>query len=326
MSVAAGCNFEWAQFGYGGGNTRATSDTSLAQADVPRLADLFVGPTGAAVTSSPAVVGNVAYVTSDAGTLVAFDADASGACTGTPVSCPPLWTATIQAAGTNGGPGTVSSSPAVSGGVVFVGSSDGRLEAFDAAGSTNCSGTPKICTPLWTATLGGSIVGSPMVSGGVVYVGSTNGTFDAFDATGATNCSGTPKVCTPLWTASTGGAINGSAAVAGSRVYVASANGKVVAFDAAGSDGCSGTPTTCTARWTGDTGSTIGSSSPAISGTTLYVGAADGRLSAFDTAGGTGCSGTPSVCAPSWTMATGGAIRGIAGRRQRRGVRRLDRR
>ncbi len=117
-----------------------------------------------------------------------------------------------------------------------------------------------------------------------------------------------PKVCTPLWKASPGGAINGSAAVTGGRVYVATAVGTVVAFDAAGSDGCSGTPTTCTARWTGDTGSTIGFSSPAISGSTLFIGAADGRLSAFDTTGGVGCTGTPSVCDPRWTMATGGAI------------------
>ena len=308
--MAAGCNIDWAQFGYGSGNTRATSDTTVNQSNLARLADLFVGPAGGAISSSPAVAAHVAYVTSDAGTLTAFSGDLSSACSDTPVNCPPLWTATIQSPGTNGGAGTLSSSPAVSGGVVFVGSSDGRLEAFDAAGTTNCSGTPKVCTPLWTATLGGSIVGSPTVDGNVVYVGSTNGKFDAFDAAGTTNCSGTPKVCTPLWTATLGAAIDGSAAVAGGNVYVASADGTVKGFDAAGATNCSGTPTICTPLWTGDTGSTISSSSPAISGTTLYVGSTDGALSAFDTSGATGCTGSPPVCSPQWTMSTGGAIAG----------------
>ena len=48
---------------------------------------------------------------------------------------------------------------------------DAKLYAFDAAGTTNCSGTPKTCTPLWTATTGGA-VSSPAVANGVVYVGS----------------------------------------------------------------------------------------------------------------------------------------------------------
>src|SRR5690348_4450715 len=54
----------------------------------------------------------------------------------------------------------VKSSPAVVGGVVYVGSTDGKLYAFDAAGSTGCSGTPKICNPLWTASTGSYIVSS----------------------------------------------------------------------------------------------------------------------------------------------------------------------
>ena len=47
--------------------------------------------------------------------------------------------------------GAVTSSPAVAGGVVYVGATDGKLYAFDANGVTGCSGTPKTCTALWTA-------------------------------------------------------------------------------------------------------------------------------------------------------------------------------
>jgi outer membrane protein assembly factor BamB len=55
------------------------------------------------------------------------------------------------------------SSPAVANGVVYVGSDDGTLYAFDAAGGTNCGGAPKICFPLWSATTGGPVFSSPAV-------------------------------------------------------------------------------------------------------------------------------------------------------------------
>jgi outer membrane protein assembly factor BamB len=305
--VAAGCNFDWTQFGYQGGSLRTSGDTSLTQAELPRLAPQFAGQAGGAVTSSAAEANGVSYVTSDAGTLVAFDAKGTtGVCSGTPNTCQPLWSATIQAAGTNHA--TLSSSPAVSSGTVMVGSSDGRLLAFDAAGSTNCSGTPKVCTPLWTANVGTAIVGSPTVSGTVVYVGTTDGALRAFDIAGTTGCSGTPKICAPLWTADTGSSIVDTPTVSAGRVYVGSANGDVSGYDAAGSAGCSGTPTTCAALWTGATGSSITTSSPAVDHGMLFVGATDGRLSAFDTTSAAGCSGTPTRCAPAWTVATGGAI------------------
>jgi hypothetical protein len=74
----------------------------------------------------------------------------------------------------------VFSSPAVVNGVVFVGSGDGKLYACAAAGNTNCSGTPKTCTPLWTAPTGGAVQSSPSVANGVVYVGSGDGKLYAF--------------------------------------------------------------------------------------------------------------------------------------------------
>jgi hypothetical protein len=63
---------------------------------------------------------------------------------------------------------------------VYVGSYDHKLYAFDAAGSTNCSGNPPTCSPLWTATTGSVLVSSPAVANGVVYVGSFDRNLYAF--------------------------------------------------------------------------------------------------------------------------------------------------
>jgi outer membrane protein assembly factor BamB len=67
-------------------------------------------------------------------------------------------------------------SPAVANGVVYVGSEDEKLYAFNAGG---CGGHPT-CAPLWTATTFGAIVSSPAVANAVVYVGSGNGKLYAF--------------------------------------------------------------------------------------------------------------------------------------------------
>jgi outer membrane protein assembly factor BamB len=64
--------------------------------------------------------------------------------------------------------------------VVLVGSSDGNLYAFDAAGTTDCSGTPTFCLPLWTGSTGGGVDSSPAIANGMVYVGSEDGKLYAF--------------------------------------------------------------------------------------------------------------------------------------------------
>src|SRR5205823_10141494 len=64
-------------------------------------------------------------------------------------------------------------SPAVANGRAYSGAS-----VFDAAGTTNCSGNPKTCQPLWTTTAGGS----QAVVGGVEYVGADK--LYAYDAAG----------------------------------------------------------------------------------------------------------------------------------------------
>src|SRR5262249_16822710 len=65
---------------------------------------------------------------------------------------------------------------AVANGIVYVGSTDNHLYAFDA----------KTGAPVWQAATGSFIMSSPAVANGVVYVGSNDGRVYAFDAeTGA---------------------------------------------------------------------------------------------------------------------------------------------
>jgi outer membrane protein assembly factor BamB len=181
------------------------------------------------------------------------------------------------------------SSPAVVGGVVYVGSLDHKLYAFDAAGSANCSGTPTTCNPLWTATTGDSITASPAVANGTVYVGSFDANLYAFDAQGNTNCAGTPKVCTPLWTAPTGGAARSSPSVANGLVYVRSdlppgpnTTSSLYAFDANGITNCSGSPKVCLPLLNKIThGSSATLSDPIISHGVVYYADDDARLHAL---------------------------------------------
>jgi hypothetical protein len=163
------------------------------------------------------------YVGSSDHSLYAFDAAGSAGCTaGTTRSCPPLWTAPTA--------GAVSSSPAVSGGEVYVGSDDSNLYAFDASGARTCSGSPKVCSPLWHAPTGGAVRSSPAVANQVVYVGSSDGQLYAFDSNGAQNCTASPVACAPLWSQDTGGAVTSSPAISSGLIYVGSAAGSVRAY------------------------------------------------------------------------------------------------
>ena len=298
--VLAGCN--WNSFsGLGSDNTRWSPDTGLNTSNVGSLITKWTGATGGQIlTSSPAVVNGVAYVGSSDDKLYAYDANGVTNCGGTPVeTCSPLWTAST-------GGSLWDSSPTVHYGVVYVGSGDGKLYAYDANGVTNCGGTPKTCSPLWTATTGGGVESSPNVVNGVVYVGSRDGKLYAYDANGVTNCGGTPKTCSPLWTATTGAGVSSSPAVANGVVYVGSDDDKLYAYDANGVTNCGGTPKTCSPLWTAATIESI-DSSPAVSNSgVVYVGSSDGNLYAFDAKGATNCGGTPKTCSPLWSAVVAG--------------------
>ena len=163
--------------------------------------------------------------------------------------------------------GAVGSSPAVANGVVYVGSGDGHLYAFDAV-----TGAVK-----WSSATGGAVGSSPAVVSGVVYVGSGDGHLYAFDAvTGAVK-----------WSSATGGAVGSSPAVVNGVVYVGSGDGHLYAFDAV----------TGAVKWSSATGGAVGSSPAVVSGV-VYVGSSDDRLYAFDAVTG----------AVKWSSATGGAV------------------
>jgi outer membrane protein assembly factor BamB len=115
----------------------------------------------------------VAYVGANPN-LYAFDATGKINCSGFPETCAPLWSASLGEAV------AVQASPAVGNGVVYIGSSNFNLYAFDAAGVLNCSGAPKTCSPLWSVTLGDVVYSSPAVANGFVYVGSFDGKLYAF--------------------------------------------------------------------------------------------------------------------------------------------------
>ncbi len=65
---------------------------------------------------------------------------------------------------------SVSATPAVVNGVVYVVDGLGGLTAYDAAGPSHCTVSPA-CPRLWGADTGSGVGGTPAVIGGVLYVG-----------------------------------------------------------------------------------------------------------------------------------------------------------
>jgi outer membrane protein assembly factor BamB len=278
--------------------------------------------------------------------LYAFNAAGSTNCSGTPKVCSPLWQYNLGGVanpvnvvngvlyvGTNGVQdenaggnlyaldaasgsllwsasygGEFTSSAAVSNSVVYVGTGASFFYAFDANGVTNCSGTPKICSPLWSGLGTGDGTFSPAVANGIVYVESgLDGDLYAYDANGVTHCSGTPKFCHPLWGAATGSYIESAPAIANGVVYVGAQNGQLYAFDSNGATHCSGTPKVCRPLWSATTTSGyLIQSAPMVANGVVYVGSTDRKLYAFNASGTTGCAGTPKTCTPLWTTANTG--------------------
>ena len=120
----------------------------------------------------------------------------------------------------------IASSPAVAAGVVYAGSGDGRLYAWDAAGC----GAAAACAPLWRSEATGGHISSPAVAAGVVYAGSADRRLYAWDAAG---CGA--AACAPLWRSeATDGYIHSSPAVAAGVVYAGSDDRRLYAWDAAG--------------------------------------------------------------------------------------------
>jgi outer membrane protein assembly factor BamB len=109
------------------------------------------------VSDAPALANGSLYVPTDSGALVVLNADTGAQ----------QWTGATGAA--------IGQQPAVAGGLVFTGSSDGTVSAFDAAG---CGAAT--CTRLWNRTTGSAITGAPAVSDGQLYVGTADGRLVAY--------------------------------------------------------------------------------------------------------------------------------------------------
>ena len=153
-----------------------------------------------------------------------------------------------------------------------------KLEAFDAKGIVGCSGTPKVCTPIWSTDV--VAVGddaAPAIANGVVYraVGSQ---IRAYDAHGTTGCTGTPKICQKLWVGFVGPNIS-APAVANGLVYVTSSDGSVEAFDAAGFNQCSVTTRVCAALWSVTLGG--GAGDIEVANGRVFAASVNGAVTAF---------------------------------------------
>src|SRR5215218_1621146 len=219
-----------------------------------------VAGTQSILQSSPTVVGGRVYVGADDGKLYVFQADGCGAAT-----CQPRWTGSI-------GEPVFDSTPAVSNGVVYVGSVH-HLSAFPAAG---CGAST--CQPLWQGSHQDDFVyGSPAVFGGRVYIG-VESEVGVFNASGCGQ-----QQCGPLWLdfgTGTQAAILSSPTVANGVVYAGKMNGEVLAWKA----GPCG-QFVCDEIWRFLTNDPVVSSSPTVVNGTVYIGGANKLAFPEDTTG-----------------------------------------
>jgi outer membrane protein assembly factor BamB len=132
--------------------------------------------------------------------------------------------------------------PILAAGMVFSGSADASVYAFDA----------KTGDERWSFKTGGGVYTSPTYADGVVYAGSYDNSVYAIDAK-----SGKKK-----WSFATGDYVEGAVCAMGDTVYVPSFDHKLYALAAAGGK----------KKWSYDAGGAL-HATPACVGDTIYVGA-----------------------------------------------------
>ncbi len=205
----------------------------------PQCSPMWAFPTGGPITGSPAVAAGKVVVGSGDGNVYAVDSTGTLKWVvdlGSPVTASPaigpgvkalrvfvgtqsgqlfglnLSTGAVEFTGQAGG--AIESSPAVAYGNAYVGSDDGKLNAFS---TTSCR---KNCTPAWTGMAGGAVTSSPAVADGVVYVGAMAGGAYAFNA----------RSGAALWNWMLPQPVRSSPAVADGHVYIGDDAGNVYAF------------------------------------------------------------------------------------------------
>ncbi len=99
-----------------------SADHLLYALDANTGAKLWSANLGAAATSSsPVVAGNVLYIGTDGGDLLAFDPSGTQGCSGTPKACTPVWSVDLGAA---------VGDPVVANGTLYVTTFGNTLYAF----------------------------------------------------------------------------------------------------------------------------------------------------------------------------------------------------
>lgn len=141
----------------------ATSAGTVYAVDTATGAVRWTAAVGAPVSVRPAWTPQGLFVATDAGELVVLDA--AGCEASASAVCEPAWSTSLA--------GPPVAAPAVAGGVVYVASSGGAIEALPAAGSDGSA-------PLWDTELSAEITGGPTVGNGVLLVGTAEGRVVAF--------------------------------------------------------------------------------------------------------------------------------------------------
>jgi outer membrane protein assembly factor BamB len=191
-------------------------------------------------------------ISGDEWAMFHHDASHSGTTTGITTNyAKPLWNYSTE--------GSIWSSPAVTGGYVFVGSKDGFIYSFNASNGRL----------VWAFPTGGQVDSSPAVAGSYVFVGSDDGWLYCMNIT-----SGMPVWIEWVgWNA--GWNSRSSPTVVNNHVYVGSGNHDVLCFNA--SDGST--------IWTYRTTKAV-LTSPAVSNGTLYVATDDFHVYALNASTG----------------------------------------
>ncbi len=241
------------------------------------------------IITTPVVANNFLYV-SVGNSIYVYDAMGAANCSGTPTVCSPLWVASVTSPGSN------LSTPFVSNGFIYTYDAS-SLYAFSAYGTTNCTGTPLICSPLWTAPVGSGSSTPPNGTASTIFMVS-QGKLYAFSANGTINCTGTPLICSPLWIGEYAMDSLG-VSISGNIVYT---SGKAInAYDANGLSNCSGTPVICAPLTQYfDPNPNNSFISPATVSDGFVYGVTPSGLDVFNLNAATTCTNNSSLCTPNF--------------------------